>query len=365
MRKTAYSLDIRLKEEQANTDNSALEGCADQLEVIGSTICDTGGIFIAVDFLFRALVYLGSALWLLALWFVPVAVDKPQSVSTADQSAELYVSQATKANFGMLKARFYETLADKSRWKIQSEFAELHRREDYTYLKTVIAEFTSMKSGNVIRTRSDYGRSYLSRKVIDMNGDVRITSKQGYLFRMESLNYQGLTRQFTSPDLVKMEGPDPVKPRMKLRGVGLSGSVDDEYFLLKRQVHAERRLGTTQDWLKIDSQQGEFFTGEQRSIFSGRVKAFMPKMTVDCDKLKLLLSGDTEDIEASGNVKILTRGRTAYANTASLVVGGNQILLEGKARVDSKDNQIRGKKILLFTDEDRLEVEEAEGSSDS
>jgi len=117
--------------------------------------------------------------------------------------------------------------------------------------------------------------------------------------------------------------------------------------------------------MKIDSQQGEFFTAEHRSFFNGKVKAVMPKMTLDSDKLKLLLSGETEDIEAKGNVKIVTRGRTAFADSASLQVGGNQILLEGKARVDSKDNQIRGRKILLFTDEDRIEVEEAEGSSDS
>ncbi len=318
-----------------------------------------------MDYLFRPAIYLGAALWVFALWFIPVAVDRPQSNSTVERSSELYEWQGTKANFGMLNARFYETLEDKSRWKIHSEFAELHRRDDYTYMKTVVAEFTSMKSGNVVRTQSDYGRSYLSRKVVEMNGDVRITSKQGYLFRMESLTYSGRTRQFQSPDLVRMEGPDPARPRMRLRGMGMNGNVDNEYFFLKKQIHAERRLGTTGEWLKIDSQTGEFFTGEQRSIFSGKVKALMPKMTVDCDKLRLVLSGDTEDIEARGNVKILTRGRTAYADTASLVVGGNQILLEGKARVDSKDNQIRGKKILLFTDEDRIEVEEAEGSSDS
>jgi lipopolysaccharide transport protein LptA len=222
-----------------------------------------------------------------------------------------------------------------------------------------------MKSGNVVRAESDYGRSYLSRKVVDLNGDVRITSKQGYRFRMENLTYQGMSRQFSSPDLVKMEGPDPEKPRMRLRGTGLIGHVDNEHFFLKKQVHGERRLGGSGDWLKIDSQQGDFFTGEQRSIFSGKVKAVMPKMTVDCDKLKLLLSGESEDIEATGNVKVLMRNRAAYADTASLVVGGNQILLEGKARVDSKDNQIRGRKILLFTDEDRIEVEEAEGSSSS
>ena len=265
----------------------------------------------------------------------------------------------------MLKASFYETVQDKSRWKILSEFAELHRREDYAFLTTVNAEFTSIKSGNMVKTTSDYGRTYLSRKDVELNGDVRITSQQGYLFRMENLTYSGRSHMFQSADQVRMEGPDPLKPKMRLRGVGLLGNAETEHFILKKNVFGERRLGNSGDWLKITSQQGEFFTAEQRSLFIGKVKANLPKMVVDCDKMRLLLAGDAEDIEAKGNVKIVTKGRTAYADSAAMTIGGNSILLEGKARVDSKDNQIRGRKILLFTDEDRIEVEDAEGSSSS
>ena len=162
-----------------------------------------------------------------------------------------------------------------------------------------------------------------------------------------------------------MEGPDPLRPKMRLRGTGLLGNAETEHFVLKKNVHGERRIGGQGEVLKIDSAQGEFFTAEQRSLFIGKVKAVMPKMSVTCDRLKLKLAGEAEDIEALGNVKVLTRGRTAFADSAILQIGGNQILLEGKARVDSPENQIRGKRILLFTDEDRIEVEEAEGSSSS
>ncbi len=301
--------------------------------------------------------------WALVLFLFPATSDKPETGTPVETSPELYALQSTKANFGMVKASFYETAEDKSRWKIISEFAELHRKEDYAFLTGVVAEFTSAKSGNVVKTTSQYGRTYMSRKEVDLNGDVHITSRSGYLFRMENLTYQGRTHLFVSQDVVRMEGPDPLRPKMRLRGTGLLGNIDTEHFLLRKNVHGERRLGGHGDVLRIDSAQGEFFTSEQRSIFSGNVKAMMPKMSVTCERLKLKLDGEAEDIEASGNVKVLTRNRTAYANSAALQVGGNQILLEGKARVDSKENQIRGKRILLFTDEDRIEVEEAEGSS--
>ncbi len=318
-----------------------------------------------MNFPFRIVACAIAAIWMAGLWYLPVALERPETATSIETSSELYSWKGTKANFGMLKARFYETVQDRSHWKILSEFAELHRREDYAFLTTVAAEFTSAKSGNVVKTTSQFGRTYLTRKDVELNGNVQIQSQQGYLFRMENLTYSGRSHQFQSADLVSMEGPDPLKPKMRLRGTGLIGNADSEHFILKKNVTGERRLGGSGAWMKITSLQGEFYTAESRSLFIGRVKAILPKMAVDCDKLRLVVADETEDIEARGNVKVTTRGRTAYADTAVLQVGGSQILLEGKARVDSKDNQIRGRRILLFTDEDRIEVDDAEGSSRS
>lgn len=298
---------------------------------------------------------------LLVLW--PEAGNEVASLHDESKQATgegLYKSSLTKANFGLLGVRFYQSSEGKKRWNIKSDFAELHRKENYAFMQVVTAEFLAGKTGNVVLTTSRYGRSLLDKQSVELEGDVTVRSKKGYLFTMDKLNYDGKSHEFTSDDVVNMRGPDIQRPKMTLRGTGLLADVDSEHFFLKKNVTAQRKLSSG-DSLRITSRSGEFFTEEQRSVFISKVHSVLPKIGIDSDVLEVSLADEKESMEAHGNVVLKSRDRVGYADSAFLEVGTNRIVLEGKARVDAKDNQIRGRRILLFTDDDRIEVEEAEG----
>ena len=175
-----------------------------------------------------------------------------------------------------------------------------------------------------------------------------------------------------------MKGPSVAQPTMTLKGTGLVGNIDTEHFLVKNSVTAQRKLKSN-EWLKITSRSGEFFTEEQRAVFVGQVRAAMPRISIDSDIFELSVSENTEAILARGNVRLKQKDMIGRAESAGMEIGSSRIVLEGNAQIESKGqpepgtltppdakhartNRISGRRIVVYTDEDRIEVESAEGS---
>jgi LPS export ABC transporter protein LptC/lipopolysaccharide transport protein LptA len=297
-----------------------------------------------------------------ALWPRSVNDAQPEEAGPMEGTSEegLYRASLTEAPFGLLAMNFFETSEGKKRWNIRSKFAEMHRKDNYAFMKQVDADFFGSKTGNVIQTQSDYGRSRLDKQIVELEGKVTIRSRRGYLFEMDKVNYEGSSHGFSTEDAVRMRGPSISHPAMYLRGTGMIGNIDDEHFSLKRNVTAQRQLKSA-DWLRISSKSGEFYTEEQRATFAGQVHSILPKAVIDSDTFELTLGGDKEAIKARGNVVLKQKKSIGHAANAYMEVGSSQIILEGNARVNSKDNEIRGERIRLFSDDDRIEVEKAEG----
>lgn len=272
--------------------------------------------------------------WFLLVWLWPIEsqdVSIEENITNLPPQEDLYRSDLTQANLGLLGVRFYESQDGKPRWEINSKFAELHRKENYAFLKTVTAHFFSETNQNNITSKSDYGRSWTDKNRIELDGNVEIQSTQGYLFWMNHLTYDGKNHEFTSNDTVNMKGPDVRNPMMFLKGIGLIANISKDHFILNHDVSAKKKLNTG-DWLRITSKKGEFFTADSIAVF----------------------------VE---NVVIKNKNLRGEAEKAILEVGGNQVVLEGKAKIKSDDNLIQGKRIKLYTDDDRIEVEEAEGKT--
>lgn len=303
-----------------------------------------------------------AVVWGLLILFWPVSSDRPQAPEkTSPPVGEgLYKTSRTKANFGLQGVRFFESTLNKPRWDIESKFAELHRKENYAFLHDVISNFYAEATGNVVSTKSDYGRCQLDSSEVFLEGNVVVKSRRGYLFELPRLKYLGKMHEFHSEDAVEMKGPDVAKPAMFLRGVGLKADIDREYFTVKKNVVAQKRLRNS-EWIKITSRTGEFHTEDQHAFFQGAVSSILSSARIQSDSLELVVSDQKELINARGNVVLHTKKRKAHADTALIEAGSSQIVLEGRASVDADDNQIRGRRILLYSDEDRVEVEQAEG----
>jgi LPS export ABC transporter protein LptC/lipopolysaccharide transport protein LptA len=307
------------------------------------------------------------ALWTLGivLWPTPSNLRLEQGTESRLSSAGegLYKADLTEAGSGLLGVRLYETADGKPSWNIRSKFAELHRKQsNYAFMREVTADFFAGQSGNIVQTASDYGRSYFESRLVELEGNVVVQSQQGYRFTMDRLDYQGARRRFHSNDFVEMLGPQADRPTLILTGLGLDAALDTEQFTFRKNTRARRQLGN-QEWIRIDSTTGYFIPSEERANFSGKVKAFLPNLRLESDRLEMIVgAGSKEVLKADGRVVLYHKNKRGTAEHADIELSNDKIVLEGKAAIFSDENEIRGNRITLYTDEDRVEVEKAEGS---
>lgn len=299
--------------------------------------------------------------WFLCLLFWPKTSNRYSDSKNSFSKENLYKQVLTKANFGMLGVEFFQSKEGLPHWKVHSNFAELYRSEHYAFMKEVKANFFSRPSGNVIVTVSDYGRSRTDKSYIELEDNVEIQSSNGYLFTTSRLNYDGLEHYFFTEEFVSMKGPDSKTPKIFLQGTGMKAFIDNEHFIIKKNVFSKKRIKDS-DWMYVNSVRGEFFTSQNRALYQGNVKARMPELTILGQRLEIKFNekeGDSFFVQ--DKVEMYHKNRHAKSERAIIERSTNKILLEGNASVDSKGNIISGKKITLYMDEDKIEVEDAEG----
>jgi lipopolysaccharide transport protein LptA/LPS export ABC transporter protein LptC len=315
----------------------------------------------------KSLVFSASLLWIVGIivWPNPtnIRLDHGNDLKNAAAGEGLYKSELTEAGFGLLGVRFFESTAGKPSWNIRSEFAELHRKQgNYAFMKKVTADFFAGQSGNTIHTISDYGRSHFDTRVVELEGNVVVRSHQGYRFTMNRLDYEGGPRRFRTNDAVEMAGPDVENPSIYLNGVGLDALLDAERFTFKKNTKARRRLSNN-EWIRIQSRSGDFTPTSERATFSGNVKAVLPQLQVESDRLEMSVgSAQGEVLKADGHVVLYHKNRRATSKRADIEIANDKVILEGDASIVADDNELKGRRITLYTDEDRVEVEQAEGN---
>ncbi len=94
--------------------------------------------------------------------------------------------------------------------------------------------------------------------------------------------------------------------------------------------------------------------------FAGNVVLKKGNMTLSSDSMIVYYDAGTKsirEIDSDGDVRVDKDGRIALADKATYYRSEEKIVLTGDARIIENENQIGGKKITLFTRDDRSIVE--------
>ncbi|MCB0418792.1 MAG: LPS export ABC transporter periplasmic protein LptC, partial [Bdellovibrionales bacterium] len=239
----------------------------------------------------KVILWVGTSVWAAALWFWPAAVESERGLTPREPNSkeQLFRSTLTDAQLGILGFHLYETREGKRYWNIESQFAELYRESNQTLMRKVTAEFFSQNSDNVVTTRGDRGRSEIEKNLVELEGNVFVSSRRGYVFNLDEVTYRGNTHELQSDSPVSMKGPDPELPTMYIKGDGLQAFINEEFYKVRKNVRGRKRL-SDQRWLHIASTSGEFFPDYERARFYGKVRSSIQDLEIDSERLEVATS---------------------------------------------------------------------------
>ncbi|OGL45755.1 MAG: lipopolysaccharide transport periplasmic protein LptA [Candidatus Schekmanbacteria bacterium RBG_16_38_11] len=115
--------------------------------------------------------------------------------------------------------------------------------------------------------------------------------------------------------------------------------------------------------LNITSERMEGFNQKNLVVFYGHVKAVRGDTTLWSDRMEIYFEREEKKIDrivALGNVKVNQEDKNAVASKATYYENGQKIVLEGNPRLWQKGDVLKGDKITLFLNEDRILVEIAD-----
>ncbi|AEI14641.1 OstA family protein [Flexistipes sinusarabici DSM 4947] len=122
--------------------------------------------------------------------------------------------------------------------------------------------------------------------------------------------------------------------------------------------------GAAQNKVKIESDSLKYFGNRNVSYFSGNVFVKSDNLTMHSDNMSVYFNDnrEPEKIVAQGNVSITKQELYALSNKAEMLMNENVIKLSGDVRVWQGENYLEGQQVIIYNDENRIEVKKSDKS---
>jgi len=122
--------------------------------------------------------------------------------------------------------------------------------------------------------------------------------------------------------------------------------------------------GAAQNKVKIESDSLKYFGNRNVSYFSGNVFVKSDNLTMHSDNMSVYFNDnrEPEKIVAEGNVSITKQELYALSNKAEMLMNENVIKLSGDVRVWQGENYLEGQQVIIYNDENRIEVKKSDKS---
>lgn len=107
----------------------------------------------------------------------------------------------------------------------------------------------------------------------------------------------------------------------------------------------------------ITSGRLEFDYKESVVLFEENVHVVDPQFDLTADRVLIFLEGtnDVRQVRAMGNVRLTSADRTATCNQAVYTRATGQIVMTGEAMLQRANDQIWGKQITIWVNDERME----------
>ncbi len=134
------------------------------------------------------------------------------------------------ADMRMEKIHFIEDKHGHKTWELEANSVQQYQNQDLILLEDVKVIFYSKGEGTFSLTGKK-GKVYQSSKNMELEGEVILTSSEGYRLKTHSISYNHLERSVRSSDPVEIEGE-----QIQMAGIGMLVNMEEKTFKILRQV---------------------------------------------------------------------------------------------------------------------------------
>lgn len=197
-------------------------------------------------------------------------------------------------------------------------------------------------------------------KDMDILGNVKTVSKNGYEFLTTSIHYKALDRLITSPDQVVMRGPrDKDGEGLRLTGKEMIVDVEKNTMLIKSQIRAQKELSEGEKAV-ITSQEAEFSGVNQKAFFRGQVRMSYKKMIIEAPEASFDYTEGSDflsSVQFDGGVRFMDDDKKATSQQMKLNLRAQEVILDGNPQVVQDQDELRGERITFLEGGKKVRVE--------
>ena len=234
-------------------------------------------------------------------------------------------------------------------WEIR---AKLMRK----YIDTSVVEMEGIegdykpKPGTSVTFKGVSGRMDTEKEVGSVQ-HVEVYYKGEYVIKSPSMEFDFKKSLAWTAAPVEVEGK-----KFSMTGVGLSADTLDHIITLEKQV-----VGTIQEEKAHYAFTADRFTyllSDNTYIFEGRVVVKGERMDMFCDKVKVLSTNEDMDrIDATGRVRIVSKGTIAKSERAVYYLKDDRVVLTDHPRIVRENVEMEGRTVVYNLSTDKFSVE--------
>jgi LPS export ABC transporter protein LptC len=166
-----------------------------------------------------------------------VSLCKTREKRGAGQEAEIPKLAGDDSKMHLEKVQFVEDKQGRRTWELEAKSVRQYEDQDLVVLEDVkVTVFT--KEGRSFVLSGKQARLHQASKDMELEGDVLLTSSDGYRLKTRSIAYRHGEKKAQTADPVEIEGEE-----LRVKGNGMVVDIEARTFQILNQVRTQWRQG--------------------------------------------------------------------------------------------------------------------------
>lgn len=292
-----------------------------------------------------------SVLFVILMVEILVFAPREIGVSSRLDSPLLSREENSEAHSHVLRVvHLVEAKGERRDWELWSDRAITNRTGELLKLENVRMRLFG-QDGVTFDVTGKSGEVQIKTRDVQIQGDVKMTSSNGYTFRTERLSYAAAHRRVSTKSPVEVRGGQgPGEEPMELLGQGASASLETNEILVESDIRSKKQLESG-DWVFIESDSVQMSAANRFAKYLGAVTIDYKGSRITGPSARFDYNQATKSVsslvvEGGGRITDLTRWATA--KTIQMVFPQNKFVLKGAPRVVQDNDELVGEEITFL-----------------